>query len=213
MPHGRSFELRGRATPFVIVAILLWALVPRFRADTAVQDALATPLGLLVSLVLAAATIGTLILWNWPVDRRPFLWAILVTTALDTLLLVLAEREHWLGGTVVRPSTFLLVTIYGAAFVAFTAVPLGVYRRIAAASPRAAVAVYLVIVIALSAASVPVLEDWLQRGIYVFDRGYSIAWDVTWGAVQWLFALGLYEVLRNRQGGREIRPAERSDRG
>lgn len=205
MDGARLSALRGRAAPFAIVAIALWWLVPRFRADTAVQDSLATPGGLVLSAILATATVGTLVLWNWPAERRPFLWAVLVTTVLDTVLVVIAEQLHWLGGTVVRPNTLLEVMIYGAAFVAFAGVPLGIYRWISGFSKIAALAVYIGIVIALSAASVPVLKDWLQRGIYVFDHGYSIAWDVAWGAAQWLVALGLYEALRLRRDASEGR--------
>jgi hypothetical protein len=178
--------------------IAVWAIVPRFRADAATQDFLARPLGMLVAAAIAGSTLVTLVVWNWPQEHRALLWAVIVTSVLDMALLLLAERLRWLGGLAVRPGVGLQIMVYGPGFIAFVAIPLGLYRWIARRSAKAALLVYLGIVVAISVASVPVEEEWLRSGIYAFDGGYSIAWDVTWGVAQFLFALALYHGLQLR---------------
>jgi hypothetical protein len=70
--------------------------------------------------------------------------------------------------------------------------PLAMYHRVSRVSEGWAQVTYLALVAAFSLASIPVLQVFLARGIFVFGGGYSVAWDVTWGATQYLVALILY---------------------
>lgn len=198
MKKGAESSERAGRIGFVISALALWAMVPRFRADPAAQDLIAQPAGIVLSVVIAAALLLSLAAWNISESRRPFLWSVLITATLDTALLMVAEHVGWLGGIAFRPSLALQVVVYGAAFVGFVAVPLAIYRVLARRRMAYGLAAYAAIVIALSVATFPVEQDWLEKGIYVFDHGYSIAWDTTWGAAQFLLALLIYEGLRRR---------------
>jgi len=191
-------SLRIPRVAFVLAMLVLTAVAPRFRESTSLQDFMAGPPGLFVAVFIAASTVGTLIWWNWSRERRPFVVAVLVTSVLETGPLFYGQHVGWLGGIAFRSSVALQLLIYGPALIGVLAVPLGVYRWIAGRSRKGALIVFFAIVAAVSIASVPVEQDWLKRGVYAFDNGYSIAADVFWGAAQYLFGLGLYELLRWR---------------
>jgi hypothetical protein len=94
------------------------------------------------------------------------------------------------GKTNNRGSRQLLV--YGPAVLGFVALPLAIFRWLRKKSPTTAMLTYWAIVALFSIGSGFAEKSFLATGTYVFGRGYSVAWDVAWGAAQYAFALGLY---------------------
>jgi hypothetical protein len=184
---------------FGAFCLILGAITHRFRGDIRFQDELSTPLGCSLLGGVALGTMGSLVLWNRAEARRPFLWAVLATGVVDVAVIVAAVRGGWLGGTAFRPPMLVQLLVYAPGLLCLVAVPLAIYRWLAARSASAAALVYLAIVAAFSAVSVPVEENFIARGVYVFGRGYSVQWDVAWGAAQFAFALAVYRVLVARR--------------
>jgi hypothetical protein len=188
---------RGTLSAWLLAfgVLIVGGLVNRFRSDEWVQDLVARPIGLAVVAVVAVFMLGALGTWARPQARRPLVWAVLVNAAINTGVLMLANRLGWLRGTVVRPSLQLQALVYGLGFVALTLVPLALYRWLADRSRVLALGAYMAFVAAFSAASVPVERSYLASGVYVFENGYSMVADILWGVICLLFALALYQSL------------------
>jgi hypothetical protein len=160
-----------RAIAFAGVMIVLFSIIHRYREDSDTQRFLAGPVGLPIAVAVAIATVATLVWWNWSEERRPFLWAVLITSALNSAGLVHATRAGWVSGIAFAPALSIQLLIVGPGFVGFLAVPLGIYRWLGRRSNAKALIIYLAIVAAISIVSFPVEEDWVRRGVYVMDRG------------------------------------------
>ena len=193
------------AASFYVSCLVAGSVMSRFRGDEQFQDTLATPLGTLALCVLATVTIASLLAWNHARPNRPFSIALLVTTALNLAALLMVVQVGWLSGTAFRSPLAQQLLVYGPGFVAFTGVPLGIYRWVAARSRVLALLVYGGWVLAVSVATVPTLHTFLARGVYVFGHGYDMAWDVGWGIAQYAIALALYEVLARRHNARSAK--------
>lgn len=189
-----------RTAAVVIVAgsLTAWALTNRMRSGLHLQDLLAGPFGMVALPILVGATLGAVIYWGWPRQRRAYLWSVLVTGALSMGVLVYANRVGWLGGTTFRPALWVQGCVYGLAMTGIVALTLGAYRLLARRSKILALAVYLGWVAMFSVLSVPALRGFLATGAYVMRHGYTIFWDVLWGILLHLVGLGLYLALDRR---------------
>jgi hypothetical protein len=136
-----------------------------------------------------------------PRDRNDGLnWlAILVAataiTIANLLVLTWVTRQGWLAGTAFHKPLGARLLVYGALNQALVIAPLACYQWLANRSKRASLAVYLGSILVFSLGSIPILNQFLARGIFVFNGPYSVAWDVAWGAAQYLAALGLCEIF------------------
>jgi hypothetical protein len=190
--------VKPAALVFGVCAVAVGMVTRRFRGDIGFQDWLATPVGVGASGALALATLVSFVLWNVASDKRALLFAVLSVTVANAALLGLAVRVGWLAGTAFRPPLWQQALAYGPGLLCFLAVPLAIHRWIAMRSRWGAALVYFAIVAAVSAASVPVERGFLARGEYVFGGSYNMAWDIAWGAAQFLIGLALYLMLEAR---------------
>lgn len=188
---------RSRLDRVLVVLIGLGAvgistLTNRTRGDVGLQNQLASPLWMSILLLFDVLTLSALLLWGWSGRRRPWLWAVIVTSVLNIALLLLATRVGWLGGTAFRPSPALQLLVYGVDFVWFVAVPLAGYRWLALRLPAVALLAYTGWVVFFSVATIPVEQGLLAAGIYVFGHGYTMITDILWGVLMSAVALGLF---------------------
>jgi hypothetical protein len=174
-------------------------LTNRMRSDAGLQNQLATPVWTAILIIFDLLTLSALLMWGWPGKRRSWLWAVIVTSVINIIMLLLATGAGWLGGTAFRPSPSLQLLVYGVDFVWFIAIPLASYRWLALRYPAIALLVYTGWVVFFSVASVPVERDLLAAGIYVFGHGYSMTTDILWGVLMYGVALGLLLLLERRQ--------------
>jgi hypothetical protein len=122
-----------------------------------------------------------------------------MTVAVDLVALLFAVRMHWLGGTAFCLPFHFLALVYGPAVAWYVAFPLAIYHLIAGNSKLWALLAYTGMVLLFSAVSLVVLARLLLDGTFVFARGYSMAWDATWGVAQYALALLVFrETLRRR---------------
>jgi hypothetical protein len=169
------------------------------RSDTGLQNQLASPVWTAILTVFDLLTLSALLVWGWSGKRRSWLWAVIVTSVIDIIMLLLATSVGWLGGTAFRPSPSLQLLVYGVDFVWFIAIPLAGYRWLALHYSAIALLVYTGWVPFFSVATVPVERDLLAAGIYVFGHGYTMTTDIMWGALMYGVALGLLLLLERRQ--------------
>jgi hypothetical protein len=169
------------------------------RSDASLQHQLATPLWTILVIIFDVLTLSALLIWGWSGRRRPWLWAVLVTSVLNIATLVLATRVGWLGGTAFRPAPAQQLLVYGVDFVWFVAVPLAGYRWLALRLPTVALLAYPGWVALFSLATIPVEQGLLASGTYVFGHGYSIPTDILWGVLMCGVALGVFLVLERWQ--------------
>jgi hypothetical protein len=97
-------------------AVGISLLTNRMRSDVGLQNQLATPGWTTIVLLFDVLTLSALLVWGWSGTRRPWLWAVLVTSVLNLATLLLATRVGWLGGTAFRPSPALQLLVYGVDF-------------------------------------------------------------------------------------------------
>lgn len=197
---GMRAKISDRAAVVVIImgSLTAWGLSNRMRSGLRLQDLLAGPLGMMALPILVSATLGAVIYWGWPRQRRPYLWSVLVSGTLSTAMLVYANWAGLLSGTTFRPALWVQCCVYGLAMTGLVALSLGAYRLLARYSKVLALAVYLGWVAIFSALSIPALRALLATGAYVMSHGYTIFWDVLWGILLYLVGLGLYLTLDRR---------------
>jgi hypothetical protein len=174
------------------------ALSNRLRILPALQDWLATATGAVVLGVLDVVTVGAIVYWGATPERRAYPWAVLTSGGASTAMLVCANAVGWLGGTAFRPAIGVQCAVYGLAMTGMVALWLLVFRALGRRSTRLAFGVYLGWVVVFSAASIPVLQLFSATGVYVMQKGYTIFWDVLWGIVLHLVALGIHVGLGMR---------------
>ena len=188
-------------------AVGISILTNRLRSDVGLQNQLATPFWTTILLIFDVLTLSALFLWGWSGKRRPWLWAVIVTSVLNTAILLLATSVGWLGGTAFRPSPSLQLLVYGADFVWFVAVPLAGYRWLALRFPTVALLAYTGWVAFFSLATIPVEQGLFAAGIYVFGHGYTMTTDILWGVLMSGVALGLLLLLEQWQNRTRQRQA------
>jgi hypothetical protein len=174
-------------------------LTNRMRSDIGLQNQLATSVWTTILIIFDLLTLSALFVWGWPVKRRSWLWAVIVTSVINIIMLLLAISAGWLGGTAFRPSPSLQLLVYGVDFVWFIAIPLAGYRWLTPRFPAMALLAYIGWVLFFSVATVPVERDLLAAGIYMFGHGYTMATDILWGVLMYGVALGLLLLLERRQ--------------
>jgi hypothetical protein len=116
-------------------------------------------------------------------------------TLANVLVLVWVTQQGWLGGTAFPKPLGMRLVVYGTMNWLFVMMPLAAYDRVCRWSKCWALIIYLALVTTFSLVSIPVLHVFLARGIFTFGGGYTVAWDVTWGAAQYLLALALYRCI------------------
>ena len=188
-------------------AVGISILTNRLRSDVGLQNQLATPVWTTVLLIFDVLTLSALFLWGWSGKRRPWLWAVIVTSVLNTAILLLATSVGWLGGTAFRPSPALQLLVYGVDFVWFVAAPLAGYRWLALRFPTVALLAYAGWVAFFSLATIPVEQGLFAAGIYVFGHGYTMTTDILWGVLMSGVALGLLLLLEQWQNRTRQRQA------
>jgi|GEM_PF-3295311 len=117
-----------------------------------------------------------------------------LVTLVNLFVLTWVTRVGWLGGSAFPQPLGSRLLYYGLLNQAFVIGPLVLYQRLIPRSRRLALGSYLAFGLLFCLGSVPVLQVFLERGLFVFAGPYSIAWDVAWGAAQYVLALGLFEL-------------------
>jgi succinate dehydrogenase hydrophobic anchor subunit len=172
-------------------AVGISILTNRMRSDIDLQNQLATPVWTTILVIFDLLTLSALLVWGWSGKRRPWLWAVIITSVINITMLLLATSAGWLGGTAFHPSPSLQLLVYGVDFVWFVAVPLAGYRWLALRFPGVALVAYTGWVVFFSVATVPVERGLLAAGVYIFGHGYTMTTDILWGVLMYGIALGL----------------------
>jgi hypothetical protein len=180
-------------------AVGISILTNRMRGDIGLQHQLTTLVWTAILVIFDLLTLSALLVWGWSGKRRPWLWAVIVTSVIDIIMLLLATSVGWLGGTAFRPSPSLQLLVYGVDFIWIVAVPLAGYRWLALRFPAVALLAYTGWVVFFSVATVPVERGLLAAGIYVFGYGYTMTTDILWGVLMYGVALGLLLLLERWQ--------------
>jgi hypothetical protein len=196
---SRSVLDRGLVGLMGLGAVVISILTNRLRSNAGLQHQLATPFWPTSLIGFDVLTLSALLAWGWLGTRRPWLWTVLVTSALNIATLLLATRVGWLGGTAFCPAPALQLLVYGVDFVWFVAVPLAGYRWLALRLPTVALLAYTGWVAFFSLATIPVEQGLLATGTYVFGHGYSMTTDILWGVLMCGVALGVFLLLDRRQ--------------
>lgn len=186
---------RAAAVVMTVGFVAVGAVTNRLRTHVWLQDLLAGPVGMVVLPIVVTTVLGALFYWAWPRQRRAYLWSVLVSGTWSMGLMFYAQQVGWLSGTTFRPPVWVQCCVYGLATFAMVALNLGLYRLLARWSTVLAWAAYLGWVAIFSVLTVPAEHVLLANGDYVMGHGYTIFWDVSWGIILYLFALGLYLAL------------------
>ncbi len=134
---------------------------------------------------------------NW----QAILVASIAITIANLFVLTWVTQQGWLAGSAFPKPLGLRLLIYGALNLVFVITPLALHQWLRVRSRTLSLTVYLGIILAFSLGSIPVLNQFLADGIFVFNGPYSVIWDVTWGVVQYLLALGLSELFSSLTRG------------
>jgi succinate dehydrogenase hydrophobic anchor subunit len=180
-------------------AVGISILTNRMRSDIDLQNQLATPVWTTILVIFDLLTLSAVLVWGWSGKRRPWLWAVIITSVINITMLLLATSADWLGGTAFHPSPSLQLLVYGVDFVWFVAVPLAGYRWLALRFPGVALVAYTGWVVFFSVATVPVERGLLAAGVYIFGHGYTMTTDILWGVLMYGIALGLLLLLEQWQ--------------
>ena len=177
------------------------ALRRRMRYDAAVQDFMASPVGIvLILIVWVAFALGVRGWTRGHRERQVFLLSAAAGAALIMAVVAFANVYGWMGGMVVRAPLAIQMLVYGLHVLALVLLPLAAYRLAALRWPVGALLGYLGWVVVFSAISVPAENAFLAQGIVSYQNGYSMREDILWGAVMYLLALSIYGALAPRPG-------------
>ena len=177
---------------FVMSGGLSHALVVRFSHDIELQRTLDHAWGLGLLSALALLVLGSLVRANSDARQRQLLWATAIALGTDVVVLAIAIRTQWLGGTAFQAPIYESILVYTPSIAFFIAVPLLVHRFLARVSERAATLTFVALVFSILGISAAVLSRLLGDGTFVFSRGYTVAWDTAWALGQYGLAFGLY---------------------
>ena len=183
---------RGWLLAFVMSGWLSNALVVRFSHDVELQHKLEHPWGLGLASVLALLVLGALVRVNSDARHRRLLWATAITLGTDVVVLAIAIRAQWLGGTAFQAPVLESILVYSPSVAFFVAVPLLVHRRLARVSELAATLTFVALVLSILSISAAAMYRLLGDRTFVFSHGYTVAWDTVWGLGQYGLAFGLY---------------------
>lgn len=133
---------RAAAMMIIVGSLAVWGLSNRMRSSLWLQDLLAGLVGMVVLPILVGTTLGALLYWGWPRQRRAYLWSVLVSGTLSMGMMFYAQRAGWLGGTTFRSPVWVQGCVYGLAMTGMVALNLGAYRLLARWSKVLVLAVY-----------------------------------------------------------------------